>query len=218
MNNIHIYQARHLFQGDDYIGKYNPATRTASLDEKFKEATGKVKAFISTRFGTMAKVTFGAEAAEAIQPPPVFPEDIVEQFDPQLGVRTPAAIEWARDNFTPAEFKRAYGDESAYADSGADEGGGEGDDLEDFTLPPAGGPGTASAPLVPANPPVAPAKKAGRPSNAAKAAAAAAAVSTLPPDSNAAEVKALVDESSQSPAADEGSGDNPPATTTAPTE
>ncbi|MCU0751543.1 MAG: hypothetical protein MUC40_00670 [Akkermansiaceae bacterium] len=105
---IHCYQMRHLFHGDNYLGIYEAAIKTARIVEAAREHAQAVKAYFMRRHGLPVTVLVGDEEAARIKPLMEFPAEIRAGFDPYLGDMTPAAIAYARAHFPADEFARRY--------------------------------------------------------------------------------------------------------------
>ncbi len=119
MNDFHLYKMRHLFQGDEHIGKYDTATKSVRLRDEFAGLQAEVKAFMMRREGIfLASVLVGAEALAAVLPLLEFPQAIVDQMTAELGHRTPEVLEYARANFPESEFVRRYGAGVPYTSGG----------------------------------------------------------------------------------------------------
>ncbi len=109
MNNpIHFYQFRHLFKGDDYLGKYDTLTHIAHLAPEFDHLRQEVKSFFMNSHGILAKVLVGSEELKAVAPLQEFPDEIRALMTPQQGDTTPEVVAWARENFPAKEFNRRY--------------------------------------------------------------------------------------------------------------
>lgn len=110
MNNIHIYQFRHLFADDDHIGKYTIDSREVRLFKDHAHQADRVKSFFAMRHGIIvARVLIGDEKAPETRPLMEFPAEIRALMTPHQGHRTPAAMHWAAMNFPPDEYERRYG-------------------------------------------------------------------------------------------------------------
>jgi hypothetical protein len=109
MNEYHLYKNRHLFKGDDHIGKYDPRTRVVWLREEFAGLKDDARAYFISRQGVCLKnVLAGSEVLPCPPPLPAFPPEVVALMSPERGTRTPEVIAWAQDNFTREEFDRCY--------------------------------------------------------------------------------------------------------------
>lgn len=110
MNNIHIYQFRHLFADDDCIGKYTIESREVRLFANHAHHADRVKSFFAMRHGIIvSRVLIGDEKAPESRPLMEFPQEIRDLMTPHQGHRTPAAMQWAAANFPPDEYERRYG-------------------------------------------------------------------------------------------------------------
>lgn len=107
-NTIHLYRQRHIFFGDDPIGKYHVPTRTARLSPDFAQHGQAVKAYYLRHFGVIARILVGDEAPAPEPQLREFPDHIRALAGP-AGDRTPEVIQYARDHFTAAEFLLRYG-------------------------------------------------------------------------------------------------------------
>lgn len=108
MNKFHVYQTRHVFAGDDHIGKWEVAAQTVRLREEFAGLADQVKAYFMQTHGIPMKVLVGQEEFQHAAPLLEFPDEIRGKMLPTLGDLTPEVVEFARRNFTPAEFERRY--------------------------------------------------------------------------------------------------------------
>jgi hypothetical protein len=112
--NLHewnLYQRRHLFKGDEHVGKYDHPTLTAYLRPEFEGLKEECRAFFMSREGiALAGVSAGKRALPAPEPLVAFPADILALMSPVLGDRTPAVMEWAHAHLSPADLVRRYPD------------------------------------------------------------------------------------------------------------
>ena len=109
MNNlIHVYQMRHVFTGDDYVGKYDVQKRQIRIAPEFAPLLEEVKAFFMQSFGIPATALIGDEEPAHAIPLVEFPDHIRSQMTPSLGDLTPAVVSYAKQHFTAKEFNRRY--------------------------------------------------------------------------------------------------------------
>ncbi len=107
-NKLHVYQQRHVFKGDDHIGKYDVQTRSVRLHEAFGALKDEVKAYYMRAHGIVASVLVGDEQVKNAAPLQEFPPEIRALMTPHQGDKTPAVIEYARKHFPREEFDRRY--------------------------------------------------------------------------------------------------------------
>lgn len=105
---FHIYQMRHLFKGDDPIGKYDVQTHTLRLNDAFGGLRDEAKAWFMRTQGIPVSVLVGDEVVKAAAPLMEFPAEIRALMTPHQGHHTPAAVDYARKNFPREEFDRRY--------------------------------------------------------------------------------------------------------------
>lgn len=105
---FHIYQMRHLFKGDDPIGKYDVPSHTLRLNDIFGELRQEAKAWFMRTHGIIINVLVGDEEVKAAAPLQEFPVEIRALMTPFEGHNTPAAVDYARKHFTRTEFDRRY--------------------------------------------------------------------------------------------------------------
>ena len=109
MNNlIHVYQMRHVFKGDDHVGKYDVQKRQIRIAPEFAPLLEEVKAFFMQSFGIPATALIGDEEPAHAIPLVEFPDHIRSQMTPSLGDLTPAVVSYAKQHFTAKEFNRRY--------------------------------------------------------------------------------------------------------------
>lgn len=109
MNRIEMFKFRHIFAGDDHIGKYNAQAHTVTLRDEFANMADEVKAFFMRNHGIcLSTVIIGTESLETFKAVREFPPEILELKSAQFGDLTPAVLDWARKNFTKEEFDRRY--------------------------------------------------------------------------------------------------------------
>ncbi len=105
---IHMYQSRHLFVEDDCVGKFDKATRTLCLFTAFAAFGQAIAQWMRNHHGVFPTIATGELAVANVAPLVEFPPEIVELMTPLLGDLTPAAVAYARENFSREDFKRRY--------------------------------------------------------------------------------------------------------------
>lgn len=111
LNEWTLYQRRHLFKGDEHVGKYDHPTLTAYLRPEFETLKDECRAFFMSREGiALAGAVAGKDASPAPPPLVAFPTEILALMDPRLGDRTPEVVAWARAHFPFADLVRRYPD------------------------------------------------------------------------------------------------------------
>ena len=122
MKPIEMFKFRHIFAGDDHIGKYNSQTRIVTLRDEFAAMADEVKAYFMRHHGIfLAAVNIGTEKMQTEKPILPFPPEVEAMKSLQLGERTPAVIEWARKNLTREEFNLRYRGDVDYSTDPAPE-------------------------------------------------------------------------------------------------
>lgn len=115
MNEIHFYRFRHLFMGDDCIGKFEGTDKTVRLFDAFAGHKDTVKTWFMRVHSIPVTVLIGDEEVKQAAPLREFPEDIRALMTPEMGHLTPEVIAWARENFSEAEFEQRYRGAVAYS-------------------------------------------------------------------------------------------------------
>jgi hypothetical protein len=109
MNPIELFKFRHIFAGDDHIGKYNSQTHTVTLRDEFAHKADDVKAYFMRHHGIcLATVVVGTEQLETVKPVKAFPPEIDALKSAQFGDLTPEVVAWARQNWSKEDFDRRY--------------------------------------------------------------------------------------------------------------
>ena len=104
-----MFKFRHLFAGDDHIGKYHAQAHTVYLRDEFADKADAVKAYFMRQHGIcLAKVEIGTERLEIVKPVREFPPEIAALKSPQFGDLTPEVVDWARKNWPREDFDRRY--------------------------------------------------------------------------------------------------------------
>lgn len=85
-NTIHIYRQRHIFHGDQHIGKYHVPTRTIRLGTAHEAHGNAVKAHYLRNFGIVTKLVISDEDV----PPVVRP--VEETLEAAAGPQAPEVV------------------------------------------------------------------------------------------------------------------------------
>jgi hypothetical protein len=111
---IHVYQQKHIFQGDFYIGFFNAPAGVIHLKTKHEAAKQAVQMFFGGKFGFVPRIVVTDEEPERPVVLLALPPFILKQIEPGLGDRTPAVEAWIRANHPPEQIVARYGqDETA---------------------------------------------------------------------------------------------------------
>lgn len=106
---IHLYRMRHLFKGDDYLGKYDSTTRTVRIGIEHKALKDDIRAYFNRVEGIyLAGVLAGDEKLPQEKPLKQLPQEVIDQMSPVWGDLTPEVIAWAQANLTREEFEARY--------------------------------------------------------------------------------------------------------------
>lgn len=108
MNKFHLYQQRHLFLDEEYLGKYDIPSRSVRLREEFAVHADTVKAWFMRTQGLAVTLLIGNEASTVGVRLRDFPDAVCCLLDPELGDLSPVAVEHARAHFTREEFENRY--------------------------------------------------------------------------------------------------------------
>lgn len=81
-NTIHVYRQRHIFHGDNHIGKYHVPTRTIRLGTAHAAHGNAVKAHYLRNFGVVTKLVISDEDLPPIQRVVVESQDAAETQAP----------------------------------------------------------------------------------------------------------------------------------------
>lgn len=114
MNEIHIYRMRHIFKGDDLVAKYDSQTRSIRVFEAFANLKDEIRSWMIRTHSIFASTLVGDEQVIQAAPLMEFPDEIRAQMTPELGDRTPVAIDYARKHFPREEFVRRYHGRAEY--------------------------------------------------------------------------------------------------------
>lgn len=119
---IHMYQSRHLFVEDDYVGKFDGRTRTICLLPSHESHGEAIAKWMRQHHGVFPTIANGPLAVENVAPLAEFPAEVAALMSPFLGDLTPEVVAWARENFSPDDFARRYAgrvDDAAPVPAGA---------------------------------------------------------------------------------------------------
>ena len=103
-----MYRTRHLFVGDDAVGKLCTRTKTVRVFDKFATYGDAVLAWLRSRHGIFCKLVSGDDAVAQLLPPVEFPPEIIALMSPQLGDLEPEVVAWAREHLSADDFVRQY--------------------------------------------------------------------------------------------------------------